>query len=109
MQIPSFISIGTTGIKESLIHDSIHIDIVVVILLNVKRSLVLSRVGLLTLGAHAQRGYLVCHSVRLSGTPYSAITRNSAAKKRYQRVQYHTVLIFKIVIFIKVLRSRVMA
>ena len=32
-------------------------------------------------------------SVRLSGTPYSATTRNKAAKKRYQRVQYHTVLI----------------
>ena len=50
----------------------------------------------------------VCPSVRLSGTPYSATTRNKAAKKRYQRVQYHTVLIFKIAIFVKVLRSRVM-
>ena len=48
-------------------------------------------------------------SVRLSRTPYSATTRNKAAKKRYQRVQYHTVLIFKIEIFVKVLRSRVMA
>ena len=46
---------------------------------------------------------------RLSGTPYSATTRNKAAKKRYERVQYHTVLIFKIAIFVKVLRSRVMA
>ena len=63
----------------------------------------------LTLGAHAQRGlqYLVCHSVRLSGTTYSATTRNKAAKKRYQRVQCHTGLILKIAIFIKVLRSTI--
>ena len=34
---------------------------------------------------------------------------NKAAKKRYQRVQCHTGLIFKIAIFVKVLRSKVMA
>ena len=49
------------------------------------------------------------HRSATVGTPYSATTRNKAAKKRYQRVQYHTVLIFKIAIFVKVLRSRVMA
>ena len=46
--------------------------------------------------------YLVCHSVRasirpsvcLSVTTFSATTCNKAAKKRYQRVQYHTGLIF---------------
>ena len=67
---------------------------------------------LLTLGAQRSEGYStwsVSPSVCLSGTPYSATTRNKAAKKRYQRVQYHTVLIFKIAIFVKVLRSRVMA
>ena len=48
-------------------------------------------------------------SVRLSGTPYSGTTRNKAAKKRYQRVQCHTGLIFKMAIFVKVLRSKVMA
>ena len=74
----------------------------------VSRLLVLQ---LLTLGAHAQRGlqYMVCKSVRLFGTTYSATTRNKAAKKRYQQVQCHTGLIFKIVIFVKVLRSKVMA
>ena len=51
----------------------------------------------------------VCPSVRLSGTTYSGTTRNKAAKKRYQRVQCHTGLIFKIAIFVKVLRSKVMA
>ena len=35
------------------------------------------------------------------GTPYSATTRNKAAKKRYQRVQCHTGLIFKMAIFVK--------
>ena len=45
-------------------------------------------------------------SVRLSGTPYSGTTRNKAAKKRYQRVQCHTGLMFKIGIFVKVLRSK---
>ena len=51
----------------------------------------------------------VCPSVRLSGTTYSGTTHNKAAKKRYQRVQCHTGLIFKIAIFVKVLRSKVMA
>ena len=47
-------------------------------------------------------------SVCLSVTTFSATTRNKAAKKRYQRVQYHTGLIFKMAIFVKVLRSKVM-
>ena len=65
-----------------------------------------------SLGAHAQRGvqYLVCKSVRLSVrlsvTTFSATTRNKAAKKR---CQCHTGLILKIAIFVKVLRSKVMA
>ena len=54
-------------------------------------------------------GLSVLPSVRLSGTPYSGTTRNKAAKKRCQRVQCHTGLIFKIAIFVKVLRSKVMA
>ena len=37
----------------------------------------------------------VLPSVRLSGTTYSGTTRNKAAKKRYQRVQCHTGLIFQ--------------
>ena len=48
-------------------------------------------------------------SVRLSVTTFSATTRNKAAKKRYQRVQCHTGLILKMAIFVKVLRSKVMA
>ena len=70
---------------------------------------------LLTLGAHAQRGleYLVCHSVRssvrLSVITFSATTRSKATKKRYQRVQCHTGLILKMAIFVKLLRSKVMA
>ena len=48
-------------------------------------------------------------SVCLSVTTFSATTRNKAAKKRYQRVQYHTGLILKMAIFVKVLRSKVMA
>ena len=40
---------------------------------------------------------------------FSATTRNKAAKKRYQRVQCHTGLILKMAIFVKVLRSKVMA
>ena len=73
----------------------------------------------LTLGTHAQRGlrYLVCKSVRLSVclsvrlsvTMFSATTSNKAANKRYQRVQCHTGLILKMAIFVKVLRSKVMA
>ena len=53
-------------------------------------------------------GY-VCPSVVLSVTTFSATTRNKAAKKRYQRVQCHTGLILKMAIFVKVLRSKVMA
>ena len=48
-------------------------------------------------------------SVIPSVTTLSATTRNKAAKKRYQRVQYHTGLILKMAIFVKVLRSKVMA
>ena len=53
--------------------------------------------SLLTRGAHAQRGlqYLVCKSVRLSVTTFSATMRNKAAKKQHQRVQCHTGLILK--------------
>ena len=54
-------------------------------------------------------GYGLSVLPSVSGTPYSDTTRNKAAKKRYQRVQCHTGLIFKIAIFVKVLRSRVMA
>ena len=51
----------------------------------------------------------VIPSVCLSVTTFSATTRNKAAKKRYQRVQYYTGLILKMAIFVKVLRSKVMA
>ena len=51
----------------------------------------------------------VCLSVCLSVTTFSATTRDKAAKKRYQRVQYHAGLILKMAIFVKVLRSKVMA
>ena len=54
-------------------------------------------------------GLSFCPSVRLSVTTFSATTRNKAAKKRYQRVQCHTGLILKRAIFVKVLRSKVMA
>jgi hypothetical protein len=53
--------------------------------------------------------WFVRPSVRLSVTTFSATTRNKAAKKRYQRVQCHTGLILKMAIFVKVLRSKVMA
>ena len=48
-------------------------------------------------------------SVCLSVTTFSATTRNKVAERRYQRVQYHTGLILKMAIFVKVLRSKVMA
>ena len=48
-------------------------------------------------------------SVCLSVTTFSATTRNKTAKKRNQRVQCHTGFIFKMAIFVKVLRSKVMA
>ena len=62
----------------------------------------------LTLGAHAQRGlqYLVCVSVCVSVTTFSAATRNETAKKRYQRVQCHTGFILKVAILVKMLRSK---
>ena len=63
--------------------------------------------------ACAARVTSVIPSVRpfvcLSVTTFSATTRNKAANKRYQRVQYHTGLIYKMAIFVKVLRSKVMA
>ena len=79
---------------------SVAVTVVVGIIINPRRACA-ARVTVL--------GLSFLPSVRLSGTPYSATTRNKAAKKRYQQVQYHTVLIFKIAIFVKVLRSRVMA
>ena len=48
-------------------------------------------------------------AARVTVTTFSATTRNKAAKKRYQRVQCHTGLILKRAIFVKVLRSKVMA
>ena len=64
---------------------------------------------LLTLGAHAQRGFTwsVCLSVCVSVTTFFATVRNKAAKKRYQRVQRYTGFILKMVIFVKIL-SKVM-
>ena len=54
-------------------------------------------------------GLCVCLSVCLSVGTYSRTTRNKAAKKRYQWVQCHTNLIFKMAIFVNLLRSKVMA
>ena len=50
-------------------------------------------------------GLCVCLSV----TTFSDATCNETAKKRYQRVQCHTGFIFKMAIFVKMLRSKVMA
>ena len=49
----------------------------------------------------------VCLCVCLSVRTYSRTTRNKAAKKRHQWVQFHTGLIFKQAIFVKPLRSKV--
>ena len=54
------------------------------------------------------RGSKVCHSVRLSVTTFSPAMRNKTAKKWYQQVQCHTGFILKIVILVKMLRSKVM-
>ena len=52
----------------------------------------------------------VCVCVCVGATyMYSRTTRNMAAKKRYQQVQYHTGLIFKMVIFMNPLCSKVIA
>ena len=50
-----------------------------------------------------------CLSVCLSVTTFSAATRNKTANKRYWWVQCHTGFILKIAVFVKMLRSRVMA
>ena len=47
--------------------------------------------------------------IHLSVTTFSATMRNKTAKKRYQWVQCHTGLIFKMAICILVLRSKVIA
>ena len=73
--------------------------------------------SLLTLGARAQRGllYLVCLSVCVCVCvcvcvyDYSRSVGNETAYERYQRVQCHAGLIFKMAIFVQVLRSKVMA
>ena len=64
---------------------------------------------LLTLGTHAQQGlqYSVCLSVCPSVTTFSATTRNKQANKRHQRVQCYTGFSLKMVIFLKILRSKV--
>ena len=52
----------------------------------------------------------VCLSVCLSLlTTFSATTRNKPAKKRQQQVQRYTGFILKMAMFVKLLRSRVMA
>ena len=48
-------------------------------------------------------------SVCLSVTTFSATLRNKVAKKRYQWVQRYTGLILNVAIFVKILRSKVMA
>ena len=63
----------------------------------------------LTLGVHAQRESVILSvhlSFCLSVTMFSATT---LSKKPYQQVHCHTGLILKMVIFVKVLRSKVMA
>ena len=55
------------------------------------------------------RGLLVRECVCLSVTTFSATTRNKPAKKRNQQVQRYTGFIFKMAIFVKILRSKVMA
>ena len=51
----------------------------------------------------------VCVSVCLSVDDYSWTVGNEAAKERYQRVQRYTGLILQMAIFLKALRSKVMA
>ena len=68
-------------------------------------------VFLLTLGAHAQRGlqYLVCVSLCLSVTTFSATARNNAPNKIYQRLQRDMSQVFKMAFSLKMLGSEVMA
>ena len=72
----------------------------------------------LTLGVHALEGYsswsvclsvCVCVCVCVFVTTFSATTRNKPGKKIYQQVQRYTGFIFKMVIFAKILRAKVMA
>ena len=51
----------------------------------------------------------VCLSVCVSVTTFYAATYNKPAKKRHQQVQRYTGFILKMVIFVKILRSKVMA
>ena len=66
---------------------------------------------LLTLGAHAQRGlqYLVCVSVCLSVTTFSATARNNALNKIYQRLQRDMSKVLVMAFSLTMLRSEVMA
>ena len=66
---------------------------------------------LLTLGAHAQRGlqYLVCVSVCLSVTTFSATAHNNAPNKIYQRLQRDMSKVLKMAFSLKMLRSGVTA
>ena len=71
----------------------------------------LRREGLLTFGAHAQRGlqYLVCVFVCLSVDAYSCTTGYKAAYELYKRVQIYEGLKIKKAILLKRLRSGDMA
>ena len=77
--------------------------------LNITHSLLLIAVVLLTRGVHAQRGlqYLVCVSVCVSVTTFSATRRNETANKALPiGSALYTGLIL---IFIKIVCSKVMA
>ena len=61
------------------------------------------------LGAHAQRGlqYLVCVSVCLSVTTFSATARNNAPNEIYQRLQRDMSKVLKMAFSLKMLHSGV--
>ena len=63
----------------------------------------------LIINACAARVTVVGLCVCVSVTTFSATMRNKPAKKRHQRVQRYTGFILKMAIFVKVLRSKVMA
>ena len=66
--------------------------------------------GLLTLGAHAQRGLqCVSVSVCLSVDDYSRTTGYEAAYERYQQLQCYKGMKMNVAILLKRLRSRDMA